>query len=58
MGTELVSETLYSNELTQLCAREDYIESNKHVVARFGVFAGVWLGILFFWDVTLCDWVL
>jgi hypothetical protein len=27
MGTELVPETLYSNELTQLCAREDYIES-------------------------------
>jgi hypothetical protein len=26
MGTELVSETLYSNELTRLCAREDYIE--------------------------------
>jgi hypothetical protein len=27
IGTELVPETLYSNELTQLCAREDYIES-------------------------------
>jgi hypothetical protein len=27
MGTELVPETLYSNELTRLCAREDYIES-------------------------------
>jgi hypothetical protein len=27
MGTELVLETLYSNELTRLCAREDYIES-------------------------------
>jgi hypothetical protein len=26
MGTELVPKTLYSNELTQLCAREDYIE--------------------------------
>jgi hypothetical protein len=26
MGTELVPETLYSNELTRLCAREDYIE--------------------------------
>jgi hypothetical protein len=25
--TELVPETLYSNELTRLCAREDYIES-------------------------------
>jgi hypothetical protein len=27
MGTELVPETLYSNELTRLCAREDYIET-------------------------------
>jgi hypothetical protein len=27
MGTELVPETLYSNELTRLCAREDYIAS-------------------------------
>jgi hypothetical protein len=27
MGTELVPETLYSNELTRLCARENYIES-------------------------------
>jgi hypothetical protein len=27
MGTELVPETLYSNELTRLCAREDCIES-------------------------------
>jgi hypothetical protein len=27
MGTELVPETLYSNELTRLCARDDYIES-------------------------------
>jgi hypothetical protein len=27
MGTELVPETLYSNELMRLCAREDYIES-------------------------------
>jgi hypothetical protein len=26
MGTELVPETLYSNELARLCAREDYIE--------------------------------
>jgi hypothetical protein len=26
MGTELVPETLYSNELTRLCARENYIE--------------------------------
>jgi hypothetical protein len=26
MGTELVPETLYSNALTRLCAREDYIE--------------------------------
>jgi hypothetical protein len=26
MGTELVPETLYSNELTWLCTREDYIE--------------------------------
>jgi hypothetical protein len=26
IGTELVPETLYSNELTRLCAREDYIE--------------------------------
>jgi hypothetical protein len=25
MGTELVPETLYSNELTRLCARENYI---------------------------------
>jgi hypothetical protein len=30
MGTELVPETLYSNELTRLCAREDYIESCCH----------------------------
>jgi hypothetical protein len=27
MGTELVPETLYSNELKRLCAREDYTES-------------------------------
>jgi hypothetical protein len=27
MGTELVPETLYSNELTRLCALENYIES-------------------------------
>jgi hypothetical protein len=27
MGTELVPETLYSNELTRLCARENCIES-------------------------------
>jgi hypothetical protein len=27
MGTELVPETLYLNELTRLCAREDCIES-------------------------------
>jgi hypothetical protein len=27
IGTEPVPETLYSNELTRLCAREDYIES-------------------------------
>jgi hypothetical protein len=27
MGTELVPETLYSNELSRLCAWEDYIES-------------------------------
>jgi hypothetical protein len=27
MGMELVPETLYSNELTRLCAREDYIET-------------------------------
>jgi hypothetical protein len=27
MGTEPIPETLYSNELTRLCAREDYIES-------------------------------
>jgi hypothetical protein len=26
MGTELVPETLYSKELTRLCAREDYID--------------------------------
>ena len=26
MGTELVPETLYSNELTRLCARENYME--------------------------------
>jgi hypothetical protein len=26
MGTELVPETLYSNELTRLCVREDYIK--------------------------------
>jgi hypothetical protein len=26
MGTELVPETLYSNELTRLCARENYIK--------------------------------
>jgi hypothetical protein len=26
MGTEPVPETLYSNELTRLCAREDYIK--------------------------------
>ena len=30
MGTELVLETLYSNELTRLCAREDYIEFTKY----------------------------
>jgi hypothetical protein len=29
MGTELVPETLYSNELTRLCAREDYTGGNK-----------------------------
>jgi hypothetical protein len=29
MVTELVPETLYSNELTRLCARENYIESRK-----------------------------
>jgi hypothetical protein len=29
MGTELVPETLYSNELTRLCAREDYIEPTR-----------------------------
>jgi hypothetical protein len=27
MGTELVPEMLYSNEVTRLCARENYIES-------------------------------
>jgi hypothetical protein len=27
MGMELVPETLYSNKLTLLCARENYIES-------------------------------
>jgi hypothetical protein len=27
MRTELVPETLYLNELTRLCAREDYIET-------------------------------
>jgi hypothetical protein len=27
MGMEIVPETLYSNELTRLCSREDYIES-------------------------------
>jgi hypothetical protein len=27
MGTELLPETLHLNELTRLCAREDYIES-------------------------------
>jgi hypothetical protein len=26
MGTELVPDTLYSNELTRLCARENYIK--------------------------------
>jgi hypothetical protein len=26
MGMELVPETLYSNELTRLCAQEDYIK--------------------------------
>jgi hypothetical protein len=26
MGAELIPETLYSNQLTRLCAREDYIE--------------------------------
>jgi hypothetical protein len=29
MGTELVPET-YSNELTRLCAREDYIETRRN----------------------------
>jgi hypothetical protein len=29
MGTELVPETLYSNELTRLCARENYIEQKQ-----------------------------
>jgi hypothetical protein len=37
MGTELVSETLYSNELTRLCAREDYIESEKYYTGRVTV---------------------
>ena len=30
MGTELVPETLYSNELTRLCAREDYVLPVPH----------------------------
>jgi hypothetical protein len=29
MGTELVPETLYSNELPRLCARENYIVAAK-----------------------------
>jgi hypothetical protein len=33
MGTELVPETLYSNELTRLCARENYIESCTPLVS-------------------------
>jgi hypothetical protein len=37
MGTELVPETLYSNELTRLCAREDYIECTTFVHSgRYG----------------------
>jgi hypothetical protein len=32
MGTELVPETLYSNELTRLCARENYIGTPIYVV--------------------------
>jgi hypothetical protein len=34
MGTELVPETLYSNELTRLCAREDYIDSFFYFTLR------------------------
>jgi hypothetical protein len=35
MGTELVPETLYSNELTRLCAREDYIEAENSLHTKF-----------------------
>jgi hypothetical protein len=31
MGTELVPETLYSNELTRLCTQEDYIEARHFI---------------------------
>jgi hypothetical protein len=34
IGTELVPETLYSNELTRLCAREDYIESCRREIFK------------------------
>jgi hypothetical protein len=37
MGTELVPETLYSNELTRLCAREDYIEVLLVLINMHGV---------------------
>jgi hypothetical protein len=36
LGTELVPETLYSNELTRMCAREDYIELSK-LVTKFPI---------------------
>jgi hypothetical protein len=35
MGKEPVPETLYSNELTRLCAREDYIERLTLKIAHF-----------------------
>ena len=41
MGTELVPETLYSNELTRLCAREDYIEHIDSVKVTSGNFQTV-----------------
>jgi hypothetical protein len=41
MGTELVPETLYSNELTRLCAREDYIEKCNPFFAIHGHLAAI-----------------
>jgi hypothetical protein len=47
MGTELVPETLYLNELTRLCAREDYIESCHSESFKTYVNAqNIWFGII------------